>query len=401
MVQAPLERNVLIDTVRAVSTYGGVSAAAKAIGVKRPTLQHRYQRAVSSGIMPGSALKSSGKETLDESILAELRRLPKSASAIAESVGASEKAVTKALRGLHEKGHNIHEASGLYSIAKEPAPAPEIGAANPYKSRRDGTYLFGACGDSHLGSRYERLDVLNELYDEFAAVGVDRVFHTGNWVDGECRFNLHDLHTHGMQQQIEYLVEKYPVRDGITTYAVWGDDHEGWWAKREGVDVGRMAEHSFRDAGRTDWVNLGFMESYVPAIHSQTGVEAQILVAHPGGGSAYALSYSIQKILESLSGGEKPAIGLWGHYHKLWSGNIRNVWSAQTGTTCDQTPFMRKKRLEAHVGGMIIRAHQDSRTGAITRFVVDTMRWFNRGYYNGRWNPAGDVTKAELSLGYE
>ena len=37
---------------------------------------------------------------------------------------------------------------------------------------------------------------------------------------------------------------------------------------------------------------------------------------HPWDGTAYALSYKIQKMVESMGGGEKPNILAVGHYHK-------------------------------------------------------------------------------------
>ena len=272
-----------------------------------------------------------------------------------------------------------------------PPPAFTAGPMIEYVSRPDNTFLFGAVGDQHLGSKYERLDVLEDLYDRFEARGVDRVFNTGNWIDGEARFNKHDLRVHGMEGQVRHLARVYPRRHGIVTYAVAGDDHEGWYAQREGVDIGRYAERAFRDAGRDDWVNLGYMEAHVRLVNANTGKASIMSVVHPGGGSAYALSYSIQKIIESLDGGEKPAVGLYGHYHKLWAGNIRNVWCVQTGCAQDQTPFMRKKRLEAHVGGTLIRLEQDPRTGAIIAMTPQIIRYFNRGYYNDRWSHSGDV----------
>lgn len=290
----------------------------------------------------------------------------------------------------------------LQIVSSEPEPTPHIpypafirGDDLPtYVSRPDGTYVFGALGDNHLGSKYSRLEVLNELYDRYAAEGVDRVFNTGNWIDGEARFNAHDLLVHGMDPQLRYLAEHYPRRPGIETYAVAGDDHEGWYAQREGIDIGVRAEQTMRQCGRADWHNLGYMESHIRLIHAQSGKESILAVVHPGGGSSYALSYAIQKIIESLEGGEKPAVGLYGHYHKLWAGNIRNVWVAQTGTTEDQTPFMRKKKLEAHVGGMLIELRQDPRTGAVVEFTPRIMRWFNKGFYNNRWNHGDNVQLA-------
>lgn len=287
---------------------------------------------------------------------------------------------------LRRQGHNVHERNGVLTLEKDVQPAFIGGPVFEYVSRPDNTFHFGATSDNHLGSKYERLDVLNSLYDTFAKEGVDRVFNAGNWVDGEARFNKFDLHTHGMDNQLAYLAAEYPQRKGLVTYAVAGDDHEGWYGQREGVDIGKYAEHVMRQAGREDWVNLGYMEAHVKLVNANTGAFSMLAVVHPGGGSAYALSYSIQKIIESLDGGEKPAVGLYGHYHKLWAGNIRNVWCLQTGCTEDQTPFMRKKKLEAHVGGALVKLTQDPETGAIVRFQPEMMRFFNRGFYNHRWS---------------
>ena len=269
------------------------------------------------------------------------------------------------------------------------------GPMHSFTTEDDNTFIFGACGDQHLGSKYARLDVLDALYDAFAETGCRVVFNTGNWIDGEARFNVRDLIVRGAQEQVRYLAKVYPARPGITTYAIAGDDHEGWLAQREGIDVGRLAQNAFRERGRSDWVDLGYMEAPVSLVNKHTGRAAIISVVHPGGGSTYALSYAIQKIIESLDGGEKPAIGLYGHYHKLWSGNIRNVWCVQTGTCQDQTPFMRKKKIEAHVGGYICRATQDPKTGAVVRFSAECLRFFNRGYYGGRWSHSGPVMQGE------
>jgi hypothetical protein len=225
-------------------------------------------------------------------------------------------------------------------------------------------------------------------------MGVKRVINSGNWVDGEARFNKHDLHVHGLDNQCRYLATKYPQRKGIVTYAVAGDDHEGWYAQNTGLDIGQHAENIMREEGRKDWVNLGYMESFVNLQHRKTGKECRLLAIHPGGGSSYAVSYAPQRIVESLSGGEKPAILMIGHYHKMSYNMIRNVHTIQCGTTQDQTPFMRKKRIDAHVGGGVAYFEQDPKTGAIVRGVVEFFTYYNKGYYNGRWSHGGKVTLA-------
>lgn len=323
-----------------------------------------------------------------------IRRKPATAFELAGKLGVSQQEVEDALSSLTSAGVAIQCLGGVWQYSV-PQSSYLNGAVFEFVSQPDNTFIFGVTSDNHLGSKYERLDVLEDLYDRFAAAEVQAVMNAGNWIDGEARFNKHDLHVHGMDAQLRYLADKYPRREGIKTYAVAGDDHEGWVAQREGVDIGRYAEMRMRDAGRDDWYDLGYMEAHIVLRNANTGASAIMAVVHPGGGSAYALSYSIQKIIESLESGEKPAVGIYGHYHKLWAGNIRNVWCIQSGCTQDQSPFMRKKRLEAHVGGAIIRLEQDPNTGAIIGFTPELIRYFNRGYYNNRWSHSGPVDLPE------
>lgn len=276
-----------------------------------------------------------------------------------------------------------------FSILKEPPqPRHYDGASVELVSDNDNTFLFGAAGDLHAASKYTRWDVRADLYKQFIEAGATCNFDTGNWIDGEARFNTYDLEAHGFDTQCKLLARNHPK--GLHTYAVWGDDHEGWYVQREGIDVGRYNEAIMRGEGH-EWTDLGFMEAHVILRNAKSGKVSTMAVVHPGGGSAYALSYSIQKIIESLEGGEKPAVGLYGHYHKLWGGNIRNVWCVQTGCQQDQTPFMRKKRLEAHVGGTLIKLKQDPRTGAIISCTYELIRYFNREYYGARWSRHGGV----------
>jgi hypothetical protein len=246
------------------------------------------------------------------------------------------------------------------------------------KKMSTGFHRFGAIGDNHLCSRYAREDVLNAIYDEYERQGIKVVYNTGNWIDGEARFNKHDLSVHGMDNQIDYFLEKYPRRKGITTYFIAGDDHEGWYTQREGVDIGKYMAMKAKAAGRDDIVYLGYMEADI-VIPSKNG-QTVIRVLHPGGGSSYAISYTIQKIVESYQGGEKPHILLAGHYHKADYVYCRGVHCVQTGTTQDQSPFMRKKKLAAHLGGWIIEFATDD-NGAVTRFKQEFLPFYDNDYY--------------------
>jgi hypothetical protein len=81
-----------------------------------------------------------------------------------------------------------------------------------------------------------------------------------------------------------------------------------------------------------------------------------VRVLHAGGGSGAAISLTSQRIVESYHEREKPHILLVGHYHKSeYLPDYKGVHIIQTGTTQEQTPFMRKKRLAAHLGGWIVK----------------------------------------------
>ncbi len=335
----------------------------------------------------------------DSALITVLRRgTPLTTGELADKLMSTPQLVGKALIRVQLGGYNVHNFDGLWSLEKEPGLGSTL-SAPPYLSRPNGRYRFGWLGDTHLCSKYERLDVLRDIYKRFATADIDRIFHAGNWIDGEARFNKYDLLVHGLDSQVGYLRDNYPVAPGkLVTYAIAGDDHEGWYCQREGVDIGKYAEAEMVAGGRSDWVNLGYMEAYIPLQHAKTGATQYLHLIHPGGGSAYATSYTVQKLIESYSGGSKPAVLLAGHYHKLEFINIRNVWCIQTGCTQDQTPFARKKRLQYSVGGGVCELEQDSVTGAIIGCTVEMWCYFDKGYYNNRWSHSGGITQPDRGV---
>lgn len=291
---------------------------------------------------------------------------------------------------LKKEGKAIFQFGDVW--ATEAAPAGQT-YEKPLLSDKDGWHKFGAIGDTHLGSKQERVEELKDIYRIFEANGIKTVLHSGNYIDGESRFNRHELKVHGMDAQLAHMGDVYPQVKGLTTYMVSGDDHEGWYGQREGVDIGFYMQKVMERGGRTDIRSLGYMEAFMPLQHAKSQSRAMVHVVHPGGGSAYAISYTMQKQIEAYEGGEKPAIVVAGHYHKAEHLEIRNVHGFQTGCFQDQTTFMRKKKLVATIGGWIIYARQNPETGAIEEVFSYFKGYYNRGYYvNNRWSLSGPVS---------
>lgn len=302
---------------------------------------------------------------------------------LADALGRSPKEIRKVIESLNAGGYTVvsHEEG------KEPrllidgnlSTKPRIVINAKEHFGKAFRFDFGTVSDTHLCSKYYRPEVLNAIYDNFAAHGIKHVFHGGNYVEGEARFNRFELLAHGMSGQMEYFAKEYPKRKGITTYIVSGDDHEGWWQQREGIDIGQYMESVARANGRTDLVNLGYMEADV-AVCIPGGAKCKLRVMHAGGGSSYAISYTAQKLIESLEGGEKPQILLIGHYHKTEYLFYRNIHALQLGTTKAQDTFMRKKRLAAHIAGWRCSA-LIAKDGSIVELTTTLIPFFNQGYY--------------------
>ena len=97
-------------------------------------------------------------------------------------------------------------------------------------------------------------------------------------------------------------------------------NHDASMIKLAGANIGAMIA-----SRRGDMRYLGQDSAVIQLTDSCT-----LELRHPGDGTAYAISYKIQKMIEAMSGGEKPNILAIGHYHKQEYQFYRNVHAIQT-----------------------------------------------------------------------
>ena len=363
------------QTIRKMAAKGTMSLReiARALGVHHTTVL-RYSLPV-----PPEAKKDL---SLEAGIRDALKYAPMPPAQIASDLGVKVKDVRNEIRAMQERGVLIIEMpGGIYSLTTSVTLEP--GHYRIDGSNSEWTHRFGVTSDNHLCNKHSRLDVLKSAYEHFERSGITTVFNCGNWIDGEARFNKGELLTApGMDAQLDYLIDKWPVHKGIKTLYIAGDDHEGWYQQREGIEIGKYLQMRAQQQGRSDLQYLGYAECDIELAHRSGS--AIMRVVHPGGGSAYAVSYTDQKRTESYQGGEKPHIELVGHYHKFNQGYPREVHTVQVGCTSDQSLFMRKKRIQAHLGFCEIKIKQNQR-GAIERFAVEWFPFYDRGYYGKKY----------------
>lgn len=216
----------------------------------------------------------------------------------------------------------------------------------------DNCVRFALLGDTQLGSLYERIDVVEECLRVCENEGIPDLFHTGDVLDGHKGYpgQEFELHRHGWDQQSQWFADKMPRSDAVRTHFITGN-HDAKFKNAAGIEVGKAL-----NILRPDWNFLGTDIGSV-VLNAKDGRPLHVALIHPDGGTAYALSYRPQKIVEQWAGGSKPDVLGIGHYHKAeYIPRYRNVAVFQSGCCQDQTPFMKRKSLAAHVGFWLVEA---------------------------------------------
>lgn len=334
--------------------------------------------------MKVSEVKRQREHELRAAIRELLRKDAFTIQTLHEELNAPVNVIKKQIGELQAQGLAIVERTDeRFVLERNAAPGGHV--IHVAEDRGDGWAVAGFTADNHLGSKHERLDVLHSLYDIFEREGVHDVYQAGNMLEGESRVNRHDIKVFGMEAQGRNFVENWPERKGIVTHFVTGNDHEGWYAHREQVNIGLFLQRMSREAGRHDLNYLGNIEADVELVPFHKGPSATMKVLHGGGGNAYALSYVLQKTVEAFQGGEKPTVVVVGHHHKFDYCYPRNVHAFMPGCTEDQSIFMRSRKIEAHVGGVLAKWKQDRTNGNITQFELRWIPFYDRGFYQKRF----------------
>ena len=188
--------------------------------------------------------------------------------------------------------------------------------------------------DTHLCSKYDRLDILRYLYAKADERGVKHILHSGDFTDGRSNRpeHIYELREPSYEGQVEYCVEKYPTFNG-KTYVISGN-HDDWWYKSTGSEIVKAIANR-----RDDIVYLG------SDVADMKIGKLKVRLFHGKGGNAYAKSYKVQKYLDSIPLEERPHILQTGHIHQSFYMKQDDTHCFQTSCLEDLTPFARSMGL--------------------------------------------------------
>lgn len=228
------------------------------------------------------------------------------------------------------------------------------------------TIKIAIMGDTQLGSKYTQWTHLRNFYDICAEEGIKDVYHTGDIVDGLKMRTGHEyeLYATSADDMIDDVIAFYPRKEGITTHFITGN-HDASIYKQVGYDIGKMISMRRPD--------MDYLGRDCSVVHLTPNCKLEL--RHPWDGTAYALSYKMQKMIESMESDSKPNILAVGHYHKAEYLFYRNVHALQTGCFQGQTPFTRGKGISVHLGGWIVTVKVDE-TGTIKSFAPQFIPYY-------------------------
>ena len=207
---------------------------------------------------------------------------------------------------------------------------------------------FLVFSDAHMGHMCYRPDILRKMIKDGKRQGVEFYLNCGDTIEGMSgrEGHIYELSKIGASAQLNYFSEQFKNFNKDVFSIEAQNSHGGWFKSKGnmGLDIGEELERKSKH-----YKFIGYDEQDILLDNG-----AKIRLRHPGGGTAYAISYKLQKYIEAISGGKKPHILFQGHFHKAEYLFYRNIHGFDAGTLCEQTPFMRKTNTPAHMGYWIV-----------------------------------------------
>ena len=119
-------------------------------------------------------------------------------------------------------------------------------------SPKETEFKAAIISDLHIGSTYERPDLLDKIYDFCIKKGIHVIIITGDIIDG-ITFGLDHLHDNHFDQ-LEHFLKVYPFDRNIINVDILGN-HDLDCLKKKGLDF-----EKFLETYRHDFVNLGYRQ---------------------------------------------------------------------------------------------------------------------------------------------
>ncbi len=272
------------------------------------------------------------------------------------SVKVQPKPQTNKKNALLEKLAEQYTEEELKALAKGYGLSAPVEYDDRIKVGKVGRHKIGVFTDTHIGSKYTNSQYIIDALKKFEDEGCEFILHAGDVVEGVSSRPGHafECSHYGFDAQYKEAVRVFGHTD-LNIYFVEGN-HSAWAKNAVGADMGL---HLDQTLGNMHYLGHDMAVMKIGSV--------DVMLWHGLDGNSYALSYRLQKIIESFQGGTKPNILICGHTHKAIYIFERNVHALSAGCMQFQTPFMRGKKIASHTGYWIIEFEE--RNGEVLSFT--------------------------------
>lgn len=299
--------------------------------------------------------------------LVKLTKHPKPFEDVCNALDLSPAKLKSLIELCHKQHIPIQVTGNFVGIppAQESRIITQIGPA-PTVGRRQ---IVGVISDTHLGSKYCLREYLKDFVHYAYSQGVREILHPGDILDGMYRHGVWELTHHGIDEQTDDLFETLPRLKGLTYHCITGN-HDETFANANGINVGDYITARFQKKGRHDLFTYGDRGAYLKIRG------ALVHLWHPRSGGAYAISYPLQKKIESYSPGLKPAVLLAGHWHRHTAVEERGIYAFACPTFQGaQSAFSKSLSGASAIGGLLLE-WQLTADGTLRNFRHEYRRYF-------------------------
>jgi predicted MPP superfamily phosphohydrolase len=161
---------------------------------------------------------------------------------------------------------------------------------------------FITISDCHFGAIFERLDLIENIYNYAITNGINNVFNAGDLIQGYNEEHSFSNRIFSVSEQLDYVIKNYPYDNRIYNYILLGN-HDFNSVKYYGFDISKQLENK-----RIDFTILGYLYGFIKANNDY------ICLHHP---DTYNSAY-YDKDMKTIMNKEQitPIIILRGHTHE-------------------------------------------------------------------------------------
>ena len=305
--------------------------------------------------------------------LKELTRKNISISDVCNALKLNELEVLALVRELRNDGVNISDRKKDDDIYLINQGENEFEEENNYILNSNGSdeFKFILISDTRLGSKYQQLSILNDIYIKGYDMGYNNVILCGNISEG--LYSLNDPYADTIflddtMRQTDYIINNYPQLDSMKTYFILGKQDEKH-LKTNKINIGKRISQS-----RSDMIYLGCNSCNIELYNTK------IMLFSPKLSKTYTVSYRPQQQIDSFRSEDKPDVLFYGGLLQMEKFTYRNVVVISVPSVCATTKEMNDKRFSNTVGAWYVTIKTDKKG------FLKTIKAFDSVYYKTNKN---------------